>query len=351
MAIGKCRSYVRISAVKRAQVIALRNNGLSIRKIGAQLKMNTFTVQSIFKKWNSMHTIEDLPKKGRPKKLNDRTKRLLCRMMLKGEVSSATELAQIARTQYDTNISPQFVRNILHEYNIMVRRTIRKPKLTPEHKRIRLKFARAHRNWTVNDWKKVIFSDESIISAYPLNTRHETWIKSTNLLDPRLLIPTVQGGGSRIMVWSCISKYGFHDMVHLENNVNSINYVEVLDQYLLPIIGEYFGSQPCIFQQDNASIHTAHVVQDFFESENIDVLQWPPHSPDLNIIEHTWYYLKKELQKLPPAGNKEMLWDQVIRTMNIMWSEKITANINDLYESMPRRIEAIIRNRGGNTKY
>jgi transposase len=278
-------------------------------------------------------------------------KRALTRMMTKGEVVSTNELSQIARTQYDIEISPSTARTMLREQGVKVRHTIRKPELTAEHKRKRFEFAQEHADWSVDDWKRVIFSDETIITTYPVNAKHLVWTKSTNPLDHQLIIPAVQGGGSKIMLWGCISKYGFHDMVQLEDRVDATQYIEVLKEYLIPVIHQYFNGQPCIFQQDGASIHTAHAVTDFFKDHNIQVLEWPPHSPDLNIIEHVWHYLKLELHKLPAAHNRERLWNHVHQTMQKMWSEEMTEKINDLYESMPRRLVAIIRAHGGNTKY
>ena len=153
------------------------------------------------------------------------------------------------------------------------------------------------------------------------------------------------------MVWGCISTCGFHDLVLLDGTIDGRGYAAVLQQYLLPVIRQYFHGRPCIFQQDNAAVHTAHRVHDFFHAQHVQALDWPPHSPDLNIIEHVWHYLKGAMRTLPVARNKEELWSNVELVLQHMWSEEMTNKIQTLYASLPRRMEAVIAVHGNNTSY
>jgi transposase len=54
------------------------------------------------------------------------------------------------------------------------------------------------------------------------------------------------------------------------------------------------------FMQDNASIHTAGIIKRWFTEQGIVVVEWPPHSPDLNPIEHVWARLKSWVYKHHP---------------------------------------------------
>ena len=103
-----------------------------------------------------------------------------------------------------------------------------------------------------------------------------------------------------------------------------------------------------VFQQDNDPKHMSGKATKWFEDNNIQVLGWPAQSPDLNPIEHLWTYLKEELKKYPaPPREVHELWDRLV----VEWN-KIPAEIcQRLIESMPRRIEAVIRAKGGHTKY
>jgi hypothetical protein len=105
------------------------------------------------------------------------------------------------------------------------------------------------------------------------------------------------------------------------------------------------------FQQDNATVHTTHEVADFLHSNNMEVMKWPARSPDLNIIEHVWHYLKERVRLQPPANNKEDLWSNVLHVLDYMWNEEMTQKISDRYESLPDRMQAVIDARGGYTRY
>ena len=102
------------------------------------------------------------------------------------------------------------------------------------------------------------------------------------------------------------------------------------------------------FQQDNDPKHTSQKATEWFEDNDIQVLSWPVQSPDLNPIEHLWEHLKWQFCKYsdPPRRAHE-LWDRLVDEWN-----KIAPEVcKNFIESMPRRIEAVIRENAGHNKY
>ena len=140
------------------------------------------------------------------------------------------------------------------------------------------------------------------------------------------------------------------DPIALKGGVTARVYQAVLDQYLPPILG--FGS---IFMQDNAPIYKAHIIRDWFAIRGIDVMDWPPYSPDLNPIENLWALLKAEMYILYPelvgAPNNAETLDLLIRSAMDTWDRLGEDLLNRLIDTMERRVKAVIEAKGWYTKY
>jgi hypothetical protein len=213
----------------------------------------------------------------------------------------------------------------------------------------RLAFAKKYEQWTIDDWKHVIWSDETKINCIGSDGRVWCWKRPQSELQPQHVQERVKFGGGSIMIWGCMTWNGVGYAAKVDGGVNGELYREILADELMKTV-EYYGfeTDKVIFQQDNAPAHVAQQTKKWFEVHGISLLDWPAQSPDLNPIENLWSYLKKELCKFEqPASGVHELWS---RTQEI-WDKISVELCHNLIASMPRRIKAVIKAKGGHTKY
>lgn len=109
-----------------------------------------------------------------------------------------------------------------------------------------------------------------------------------------------------VMVWGCMSAEGPGKLCIVYEKVNSQIYQEILEYYMIPSSEDLFEDD-FIFQQDVAPPHISVSTKNWFRQRNIQVLPWPPNSPDINPLENLWRIMKKKLQENPPASKTELV--------------------------------------------
>ncbi|GFW07124.1 transposable element Tcb1 transposase [Trichonephila clavipes] len=156
------------------------------------------------------------------------------------------------------------------------------------------------------------------------------------------------GPASVIMVWGGIGYPSRTPLVRIAGTLNSHRYIsEVLEPIVLSFLQ---GLATAIFQQDNARPHEARIVivQMFFVNHQIDLLPCPAGSPDVSPIENMWSMVAQRLIQITPlAATPDQLWQRV----EAAWSAVPQEQIQSLFESMPRRVVAVISNNGGYSGY
>jgi hypothetical protein len=288
-------------------------------------------------------------KPGRNRKLSDRDISWMKAQIFKNRDMTAENLAKEISKINGTNVSPRSVRRALYDAGLRAGRKIRKPAISQKNRKDRLAFAKSHRDWTVEDWKRVIFSDETKINRFGSDGRRWTWFRDEGNLDPRNVTQTLKGGGGSIMVWGCITKKGVGFMTEIEGIMDKGIYRNILEGELEDTIAWYdLNHQEVVFQQDNDPKHRAKSNLKYLEEQEYDVMLWPAQSPDLNPIENCWSYVKSKLYSYEkPASGLLMLWDR----LQDEWEKIDQEYINNLYESMPKRMREVIRARGGWTAH
>lgn len=316
-------------------VIKKSRSGESASEIARSLLMKRTTVYGIIKR-NGLTS----PKPGRTPKLSPQLRRQVARKARESPQIYATEI----RNELCPQVSPSTVKRILNEAGLKNRVARRKPALTAIQKKNRLRFALEHAHKPLSFWHSILWSDESqIVARRP--QRRRVWRPVRQALNPRYISGTQKKRAS-IMVWGCCSASGVGKLIHIETTMDSDVYIGVLERGLHASRQALRLPRQWLFMQDNDPKHTSNQTQCWLIAEGVEQLNWPANSPDLNPIEHLWEHLKQKFSG-QYGGGKEGLFRAVER----VWSEIPPDVIRNLVDSMPRRLEAVIKARGGNTKY
>ena len=135
----------------------------------------------------------------------------------------------------------------------------------------------------------------------------------------------------------------------MKGRQTSVEYVKILQDSMLPIMK--LNYQNCLtFQQDNCPIHVSAFTKKYMTKEGISQLNWPPHSPDLNIIENVWKILSDDVYSNGDIKNLSMLEKRIkdsVHRFNIERNEVV----DNLYNSIPKRLISVIVKRGDRIKY
>ena len=151
------------------------------------------------------------------------------------------------------------------------------------------------------------------------------------------------------MMWGCMGWDGIGYATRIEARMDADLYISIMEDELQKTL-EYWGqtTDDVIFQQDNDPKHTSKKAKKWFEDNDITVLKWPAQYPDLNPIEHLWNHLKKRLAGYEePANSIAELWESVQKELEEITKEEC----QKLIESLHRRLAAVVRAKGGYTKY
>jgi transposase len=98
--------------------------------------------------------------------------------------------------------------------------------------------------------------------------------------------------------------------------------------------------------QDNDPKHKSNLVQEWIRASGIDVLDWPPYSPDLNPIENLWADVKRRAEMDNPKTKEDLK-----TALRKSWSEIDARLIKELIKSMSKRCKLVREKQGWMTGY
>lgn len=225
----------------------------------------------------------------------------------------------------------------------------RKPPITEPTRLKRLAFAQRYVNWTLDEWKAILWSDETWVTG----GRHtRTWVtrKPGEELNPTCIVERHQRKKGW-MFWGCFSgRLGKGPGVFWEKDWGTISAASYIE-HIIPIICGWHRLHPdqgLIFMQDNAPAHTAAESIAEIKARGIRIIEWPPYSPDLNPIETVWNEMKDYIERHFP---EDQSYDRLRAAVKEAWEAIPESFFMELLESMRDRCQAVIDANGMHTRF
>ena len=185
----------------KEKIVEVWKNGMKTTDLAKQFGCSERTVKRPFKQSKIVGSLHRAAKSGRHSSTKTAEDRSIIGEFKENPSLTSTDGSRLYKLQFSKDISARTVRRRLIKAKLYARRPIKKPRMTPRIRKLRLVFARRYQSWTSDDWSRVIFFDETKVNLYqsdgpPLIRRP---------IGKRLLLkyikPTLRFGGGSIMCW------------------------------------------------------------------------------------------------------------------------------------------------------
>lgn len=199
--------------------------------------------------------------------------------------------------------------------------------------RVRVLWCQAHQEL---DAANVLFSDEKLWDC-TLSER-KAWVEEEETPPPRI----TKQWTVKCHVWACIG-VGWKVLVFLqEGTITSASYVDTLKKHFLRDYKKMKKKNPnLLFMQDNAPAHRANATLEWLKDHDVNVLSWPPYSPDLNPLENLWAMMVQRVSRESLRSRADLQ-----NCINRVWDSIKRDVVNHLVLSFANRVKKCIRNRG-----
>ncbi len=145
------------------------------------------TISRVYREWSKKEKISSERHLCGQKCLVDvRGQRRMSRLVRDDRKATVTQITTCYNKGMQNTISECTTRRTLKQMGFSSRRSHRVPLLSAKNRKRRLQFAHAHQNWTIEDWKNVVWSDESWFLLQHSDGRVRTWCKEHERVHPAL---------------------------------------------------------------------------------------------------------------------------------------------------------------------
>lgn len=333
-------SHSHLTDVERAAIVTLSQLHITRPEIAEKIPCDVKAVSRWSQRWEKEHSVEERVGRGRKRKVDDMTPAIVRYAHDHPHQSTSKQI----KRELQLPVCARTVRNRLNEAGLFGRVTRHEFPFTPENLRKRLSFAQGYGNWNEGEWGTVLWSDECHIYLGP---HGQQWVQRPvgAAYEQQYMTRTTMNPPS-LSFWGCMSGRGIGALQLYMGDFDAQHYTAILGTHLLPSARRLFPTGQWWFQQDNPTIHTGRVASRWFATHGIDLLDFPPYSPDLSPIENLWANLKRRVEKHNARDTIELS-----RHLKLEWTATDASFLSTVVHSMPRRCKSVVQNQGHKIHY
>jgi hypothetical protein len=290
-----------LSVCERVLVIGCHISKKSVRDIATLLKLHKLVVGDVILKWKCEGTTTMKPRPGKLHLMTDRDRWALKKVVREIRQTSSETITHEFCGAMNCPASTLTVHWELSGMGFHGQAAAHKPNILPVNAKLCLKWYKERCHWTVDNWKRVMWGDESPYTMWRSNKRVCVWRMPGKRYLPVCVVPAVKFGGGGIRVWRCFSWNGLGPLVILHGNLNIEIYKVILTRCVLSTIEDQFGDDDCLYQHDSAPCYKSRSVREWFVDSKVPEMECPAQRPDVNTVEHLWDELECRLCSNPNA--------------------------------------------------
>ncbi|KAH9367252.1 hypothetical protein HPB48_002318 [Haemaphysalis longicornis] len=243
----------RVPHGERVRTVEIWLKSYTQREIAELTGRSTNTVNGIIQAYRNEGRICDDPHDRRPRVTSAIEDEVLVAAAYTNPFGTELRHAQLAGLSQSLGT----VKRMLAEARLRRRVAVQKPVLSDDNKAVRLRFVAEHSTWSVDDYKQVVFCDESTFTTR-WDQRRRVWRPVNTRYEPEYIQEVASSGRTTVNVWAVMSRDGLAALHRIEGPLTAEKFSEILEYVMIPYgLDGPFPDGDYLFQQDLAPVHTA----------------------------------------------------------------------------------------------
>jgi transposase len=186
----------------------MHKEGQSVRSISTTLKISKSGVHDVIARGHQRGSMCNVPRSGRPRILTKKALQQVQLALKRDEIQNPAQAQEFLRSRLQLTVSLTTIRRQLKAIGVTPHVQKKKPFISKAQRVKRLEAARECRDWSIDKWRTVVFTDETSISRVSTGKTRYVWLPQECAQAPPHAQAKGQIWGGRVSLWAAICPTG-----------------------------------------------------------------------------------------------------------------------------------------------